>query len=244
MRRLACAFPAFAAFAGLAAFAAFAALVASTAFAARPLTTEDSATLEDDACQLEAWVDRGISSTQSWLVPACNFGAGIQWQAGFARSREDGASGFSETYLQAKKELRAIGDSFWGAGIVAGVARHPRRETHRGWENPYVTIPLSATPDHGKTLFHFNAGWSHDRAERRNVTTWGVAVERAIAARLTLVAEAFGENTAPAFLRAGARWNAAPSVAFDLTMVMRAGGTRDERYVSLGMFVQTPSFMP
>src|SRR3982750_904401 len=111
------------------------------AHAGRPLSTEDAATLEDKACQVEGWVDRSRVETRAWAVPACNFGWGVEWQAGFARSRADGPSEFSESYLQGKKVLVAPTEGTAGFGIVAGVARFVRRETYRAYDDPNANLP-------------------------------------------------------------------------------------------------------
>jgi hypothetical protein len=213
-------------------------------FAGRPLTTEDASVLQDKACQVETWLDGSREATQGWLVPACNFGANIEWQAGFARTWEEGRSRYSEAYFQAKTFWRPAADAPWAIGLVTGVTRK-QRETHRGWENPYVTVPVSVTLDHSAMTFHLNVGWSHDRAENRNATVWGVAAETAISPRLTLLGEAFGENGARPFIRAGGRFSVVKDLLdADLTFVTRPGGTRAERYVSLGLFWQTGRFLP
>lgn len=216
---------------------------AASAFAGRPLSTEDASVLEEGRCQVEAWVDRSRESTTGWLVPACNAGAGIEWQVGFARTREQGTHRFSEAYAQAKRLFKEAGDeSPWGVGLVLGVTRHPLQESHRGWENPYAIVPVSFTI--GESLLHLNAGWARDRESRRNVTLWGVAYEAPVTKRLTFVAEAFGENSQRPFLRAGGRWSLVESVVdLDLTLVNRPGGTRGERFVSLGVFWQSDRFM-
>ena len=214
-----------------------AALVAAPgAHAGRPLSTEDARTLDDRACQVESWIDRDRDATTGWLVPACNFGAGIEWQVGFARSREAGESRFSEAYAQAKKVLFTAGDDFpWSIGAVAGVTRRPLQESHRGWDNPYVTVPISVGIG-DDTLLHFSPGWSHDREQRRNLTTWGAAIERGMGEGITLLAEAFGENSAKPFVRVGGRLTAIKDhLDLDLTWVTRPGGSRDERFVSLGV---------
>ncbi len=208
-------------------------LAAMPALAGRPLSTEDASTLPDRACQVEAWVDRYRDATQAWLVPACNFGAGIEWQLGGARTREDGRSVLSETYFQAKTVLRSLDDSPWGVGLVAGVIRKPLAD-RRGWSNPYLVVPVSFKLGE-EALLHATAGASHDRAGRRTVTLWGVGLEAPMAPRATFVAEAFGENAAIPFLRAGLRFTAiANRLDFDLTAVAKPRGGRDERYVSIG----------
>jgi hypothetical protein len=220
------------------------AIASIPALAGRPLTTEDASIQEDKACQVETWIDRSREATQGWFVPACNFGANIEWQAGFARRREDGSSRFSEAYFQAKTLWRPSEDAPWAIGLVTGVTRK-QREGRRGWENPYVIVPLSVTSEAAGTSFHFDVGWGQDRADERNVTLWGVAAESAVTPRLTLLAEAFGENAARPFLRAGGRYSLIKDrLDMDLTVVTRSGGTRAERFVSLGLFWQTGRFLP
>lgn len=210
------------------------ALAAMPALTGRPLSTEDASTLPDKACQVEAWIDRYREATQAWLVPACNFGGGIEWQLGAARTREAGRSAFSEAYLQAKTVLRSLDDSPWGVGLVAGVTRRPLAESHRGWSNPYLVVPVSFKLGE-EALLHATVGASHHRAERRKVSLWGVAVEAPMAPRTTFVAEAFGENAAMPFVRAGVRFAAiANRLDFDLTAVAKPRGDRDDRHISVG----------
>ena len=220
----------------------------ATTFAGRPLTTEDASVLEDKRCQLEAWVDRTREASVAWLVPACNFGRGIEWQAGVARARESGRGFTSAAYAQAKGLFKDIeGASPWGVGWVAGITRDPLRESRRGWQDPYVLVPASVALGDamGAALLHANLGWTRNRAERRDTAIWGVALEVPGPAQLTWVGEAFGEGAARPFFRGGARWSVVKD-AFDvdLTIVSRPGATREERYLSLGVFFQSGRFLP
>jgi hypothetical protein len=220
-------------------------IAASTAaLAGRPLTTEDASVLDDKRCQVEAWIDRGRDASQAWLAPACNFGGGIEWQAGIARTRESGRSVTTATYAQAKGLFKEIDDaSRWGVGWVVGVNRDPRREAQRGWKDPYALVPASFAA--GDALIHANLGWSRDRAERRDRSIWGTAIEVPGGARVTWLAEAFGEGSQKPFLRAGARIGVVKDVfEIDVTIVSRPGGTREERYISLGVFWQSGRLLP
>jgi hypothetical protein len=218
--------------------------VALPVIAGRPLTTEDASVLEDKACQVEAWIDRGHDASTGWFVPACNFGGGIEWQTGFARTREAGESRFSEAYAQAKGLFRESSEtSPWGVGWVLGVARRPLNESKRGWDNPYALLPVSVSA--GEFTFHVQPGWARDRERRRDTTVWGVAGEFAANDHLTFVAEAFGENSEKPFVRGGLRWTAIKDrLDIDLTYVARPGGTHEDRLVSLGFAWQSGKFLP
>lgn len=221
------------------------ALACTPAFAGRPFTTEDASVLEDKACQLEAWIDRAEDASAGWMVPACNFGWGIEWQLGAARTREAGTSRFGESYFQGKGLLREMrDDSPWGIGLVVGAIRRPLQAVHRGWDNPYALVPASVAVNDAVTL-HANVGGLRDRGAGRNLTLWGVAAEGAVHPRLTLLAEAYGENSERPFVRAGARYSAIPGrLDLDLSAVARPGGTRDERFLSIGFALVTDPFLP
>jgi hypothetical protein len=218
--------------------------LASPAFAGRPLTTEDAATLEDKACQVEAWIDRARDTSTGWLVPSCNFGAGIEWQVGFARERFEGDNRFTESYAQAKTVLReSRGDSPWGAALVLGVSRRALNDVHDGWDNPYVLVPFSLAFDN--VTIHAQPGWARDRESRRHQTVWGLGAEVAVWQHTALVAEAFGIDSQRPFLRAGARWTAIKDrLEVDLTYVTRPGGAREDRHVSAGLTFHTGKLLP
>ena len=220
-------------------------LAAPVAWAGRPLSVEDAAVVERHGCQVEAWIDRTHDATKGWLVPACNFGLDTEWQAGFARTHAEGESRYSEAYVQAKTLLRAATESEpWGAGLVLGVVKRPMNETRRDWDHPYLLGVFTQGLCGTTVLFHANLGWTRDAEARRDLTLWGIAVEGQVAHRVVLLAEAFGENSASPFLRAGARWTVTRGLDLDLSWVVRPGGTREERFVSLGVTWQTGALAP
>jgi hypothetical protein len=211
--------------------------------AGRPLTTDDAAILEDKACQIESWIDRGRDASAGWFVPSCNFGAGVEWQMGFTRSRENGEYQPAEAYAQAKTILRsARDDSPWSLGMTLGLSDH-RNQVHSGWNHPYVLLPLSISVE--AVTIHLQPGWARDREPHRNLAVWGVAGEFAASERVTYLAEVFGENREKPFVRAGGRWTAIKDrLDLDLTYVTRPAGTREERYVSLGLTWQIGKSLP
>jgi len=216
---------------------AIACLMPLAAFAGRPLSTEDADTLDDKACQVEAWVDRSSVETQGWMVPACNFGLGIEWQLGFSRSWSDGSSRFPEAYVQGKSAWGTLRDGGWSVGVVGGVVR--RTEEGTGWENPYALGILSWAVGESPTHFHANLGWTRNKLEARNSTLWSIAVERPVSTAFTVLAESFGDDRGNPFFRVGGRYAAIKDrLDFDLSFVTRSGGNKSDRFVSLGLHAQ------
>jgi hypothetical protein len=217
--------------------------LALPAGAGRPFTTEDANVLDDRRCQVEAWIDRSRVATDSWLVPACNFGGGVEWQLGLGRNHSKGRSAFAEAYAQAKAVYPMPEDLAWDVGLVLGV-RHQPGEEHRRWVNPYALVPFSVSPTESLAL-HANIGTVRDHASRRNLTLWGVAAEVAVREALTLLAEAYSENSRRPFVRLGARYAViGDKLDFDFTIVSRPGGTPQERFVSVGVTWQSGRFLP
>lgn len=222
-------------------------LLPAAALAGRPLNTEDASTLDDRACQLESWVDRARGGVTDFsFVPGCAV-LGVEWQAGAVRTREGGRSATTATFVQGKHAFVSVDEGAWGIGVVAGLTRSPRREEKNGWGDPYLILPVSfglGGDKETRALLHLNVGTTRARDERRNLTLWGVAVEKPVTERLTLVAEAFGENAARPFLRAGGRYALFEGFDVDLTWVTRSGGESNERYWSVGFHWEKGSLLP
>lgn len=222
-------------------------LLPGIALAGRPLNTEDASTLDDTACQLESWVNRSRGDLSDFsFVPACAL-LGVEWQAGGVRTREAGTSATTAMFVQGKHAFRSVDDGDWGIGIVAGLARFPRRDAENGWGDPYLIVPVSFGLGEDKdtrALLHLNVGTARVRDEGRNLTLWGVALEKPVTQRLTLLGEAFGENASKPFVRVGGRYTLFEKFDVDLTWVTRSGGTGEERFWSLGFHWETDPLRP
>jgi hypothetical protein len=178
------------------------------------------------------------------MVPACNFGLGIEWQLGFARSNFEGPSRYAESYFQGKTAWRPLDGGTWAVGLVIGVTKHPQEPAAPGWVNPYAIVPVSFQAGDATTL-HVNAGWAREKAERRDAFIWGVAVEHALTPSFTLLGETYGDDRGNPFFRLGARYVAIRNrLDFDLSVVTRSGAERADRFISLGLHAQTDRFLP
>jgi hypothetical protein len=227
------------------ALAAILLLIACDAWSGRPLSVEDASVVEENGCQVEAWIDRSRDATTGWMVPACNFFGDTEVQAGFARSHE-GHTRFSDAYVQGKTLWReATKESPWGFATVIGVTRKPLNEVNRGYDNPYALAAWTVSIGEEAMLVHGNVGWTHDRESSRDATAWGVAAEAPVGERWTLLGEVFGENRERPFWRVGTRWTAIPErLDFDLSFLSRAGATSAERIISIGVAWQTGRLLP
>ena len=123
----------------------------------------------------------------------------------------------------------------WQAGAV---------RTREGGRSATTAPFVQGADKETRALLHLNVGTTRARDERRNLTLWGVAVEKPVTQRLTLVAEAFGENAAKPFLRAGGRYTVFEGFDVDLTGVTRAGGEANERYWSVGFHWEKSALLP
>lgn len=216
------------------------------AHAGRPLSTEDATTLDDGACQLESWANRTRANTTEMVaVPACAF-LGVEAQLGTGWTREGGESKLAAQFFQLKHAFRNVDDGAWGIGLVAGLARNRLRETRSDWGDPYFIVPFSFGLGEDKdtrALVHLNLGTTRNREEARNLTLWGVALEKPVMDRLTLLGEAYGENTRKPFYRAGGRYTVIPDhLDIDLTWVGRSGGAKEDRLWSLGFHLEGDVF--
>jgi hypothetical protein len=224
---------------------AVACLLPLAAFAGRPLSTEDADSLDDKACQVEAWIDRSRVETQAWMVPACNFGLGIEWQFGFSRSWSEGTSRFPEAYVQGKSVWGTLREGGWGVGVVGGVVRRANEPEASGWENPYAIAIFSSAVGTAGTNVHLNLGWARDAAQKQNSTLWAAAVEHPLPAGVTLLAESFGNDRDKPFFRVGGRYAAIKDrLDLDLSFVTRSGGNKSDRFISLGLHAQADRFLP
>lgn len=226
---------------------ALALLAPAIALAGRPLSTEDAATLGDKACQLEAWVDRTRGNvTDAFLVPACSY-FDTEFQFGAVRTREDGRASTSGTFFQGKHAFKSVADGDWGVGVVLGFARTLEREEKNDWGDPYLIVPVSfglGADKDTRALLHLSLGTTRNRAEGRHLTLWGVAVEKPVTGRLSLLAETYGESSRDPFVRVGGRYALLDRFDVDLTYVTRAGGEKEDRFWSLGFHWETAPFLP
>jgi hypothetical protein len=213
--------------------------------AARPMITDDARVVDDKSCQLEAWSRQVSDGNERWALPACNFGRSIEWTLGGSYVSTSGLSGNTDVIAQAKHVFVPLVDGAWGRGFSIGYASHEETRPRRFLGDAYATLLNSYASADGRRVLHTNLGWTHDRATASDRLTWGVATEFEQSARLYWIAEVFGRDQGRAWFQAGARvWLVPDRVQVDATLGNRFGSGPEDRWVSIGLRLLSPAFLP
>jgi hypothetical protein len=221
-------------------------LLSAPSQAARPMATDDARIVDAKACQVESWVRRNRHSTEFWALPACNPTGGAELTLGGAHqggSAEDGPAR-NLGVMQAKTLLKPLETNGWGVGLSVGLVE--RLRTPRSGD-PYLNLPMSWSLRDDHLFLHANLGWlrEHERASQRHRLTWGLATEAQLHQRAWLIAETFGQQSGKPSFQFGLRlWLIPDRVQVDTTYGSRFGNHRDERWISIGLRLLTPAFLP
>nr|WP_255581594.1 hypothetical protein [Cupriavidus sp. AU9028] len=217
----------------------------ASAFAARPLVTDDARIVDPKACQLETWLRFNRGGTERWALPGCNFTGNLEITAGGSVQRVGDDLALTDAVLQAKTVLHPVEPNDYGVALTVGVTEEPKaeRRTTPGSVFAYLPVTVSLRDDH--TLLHANLGVTRSRTEGTTRMTWGVAAENVVTHRLALIAETYGENRGNPWYQLGLRlWLVPQRVQLDATYGSRLGDQRDARFVSLGLRLLSPPFLP
>lgn len=216
----------------------------AAADAARPMVTDDARIVDAKACQVESWIKSDPDSTGYWALPACNPTGNLEITAGGART-SGAESGFTDKVLQAKTLFRPL-DQGWGVGLAVGTTLHPHERRSSAWPgDPYFYVPLSVKARGEDWLVHVNVGATRDRDAGQTIVTWGVGNEVRVAGSTFLIAEAFASDRARPFWQAGLRhWIVKDRVQMDATWGNRLASGSGERWLTLGLRLLSPPFLP
>lgn len=190
-----------------------------SAFAGRPLQTEDAGVLERGACELEGVHHRlrvqGETATDNGLTANCGIGfasqlgLGLAWaRAGGERSRSGGIGGKSGLWTGDGDSAPAL-TLAWGLGA--------EREDGR-WRRGDHFAKLVASAGAGPGTVHLNLGHVREREARRAVTTWNLAWEHEGypigGLRLAPMGEVFGDDRGDRWWNLAARLTLVPERVF------------------------------
>lgn len=173
---------------------------ASGARAGGPYVVDDAGTARAGRCQIETWISDGRRGRAWVAAPACatRGDRSVEWTLGLRG--QDG-----ETWLSpaAKRTFAAFAD---GRIAVAGsLAAEVRSDG--GPVTAALNVPVTVQASDG-LLVHLNLGWIQTDGDGH--ATWGINAERRLTARITAIAETFGDDQGGRGWQAGLRYAAVP----------------------------------
>lgn len=209
------------------------------------MQTDDARIVDDKACQLESWVRRNVQSTETWVMPACSFG-NLELTVGGARLHDDDGLTTQDLLVQGKTLLKPLTSDGWGLGLTLG---NQRKGSDRNGSpiagDLYVNLPATFAYQDDSLLLHANLGWLRQRTSGHQHGTWGLSAEAALSRSTWLIAETFASDEGKPFAQLGLRqWLVPDRVQLDATWGNRINSGSSERWVSLGLRLLSPAFLP
>ena len=183
-----------------------------SAWAGRPLATDDAGTADAGTCQLESWVER-TRDERAWITaPACGLAPSLELGLDYTRPspRETlrAAGGIAVKWVPEGWQLRTpIGELNFGLALSAAF----ERPTNATWRTVETGGSVLATlqPGHAWTL-HMNLGGAHDRGSERTAALLNLAAEWTPRDDVSLFVEVLTNNRRAEFggtvVTAGGRW--------------------------------------
>ncbi|MCC6474152.1 MAG: hypothetical protein IT514_10450 [Burkholderiales bacterium] len=210
------------------------------------MITDDARIVDPKSCQVETWVRYGARSIERWALPGCNLGGGLEITLGGATTSAQGLPDSRELLIQAKTILRPLRAGDFGMGLALGEVHNSEAPAHGSVAgNLYAYIPASVALAGWRLLGHANLGARRDRGERRTLGTWGLGAEVELDPRLYLIGEGFGEARAKPSYQLGFRFWIVPGyVQVDATGGKRLGSGSEGRWMSIGLRLLSPAFLP
>lgn len=210
--------------------------------AARPLITDDARIVDASACQVESWVHRHRDTTELWALPGCNPTGNLELTLGGGRTRTS-ADGWQTTslVLQGKTLFQPLTPGGWGWGLALGGSSNPST----GARDVYTYVPVSFSLRDDQTFVHLNLGAKREGLAHRKQFTWGLGLEQPLSEQLGLIGEVFSQDKGRPFAQLGGRvWLVRDRVQLDATVGNRLASGSQERWVSIGLRLLSPPFLP
>ncbi len=184
--------------------------ISHAAWAGRPFFTDDAALTTPETCQVESWLQLNANHDRElWALPACNPTGNLELTVGFnqlqTHANNQPNNKVDSYILQGKTLFRELETNSWGAGLAFGIIR-PR---HGDAGADFIYLPYSVSFADNALIVHANLGWIKNRAlsgqhaATLNRTTWGLGAEYSLVNRVSVFAEAFGDDVVRPIIHTG-----------------------------------------
>ena len=218
----------------------------SSAYAARPMITDDARLVDPKSCELETWVQENKGSTEYWAAPACNFTGNLELSVSEAIGKDNNNTEITDIVYQAKTLIKELKTNGWGVGVAFGNERHPQINAESNMiGNLYAYVPASFSFLDDDLVVHINLGAEHSKDEKRTHLTWGLGSEIRLTNQTFLIGEVFGQNNGNPFFQLGiAYWVVPDHVQFDTTYGNRMNDTSEEQWFTIGLRLLSNPIFP
>ena len=212
-------------------------LLIESAFAARPMMTDDARIIDPQSCQLESWVKSSKHSDEYWALPACNpFGFFELTLGGSKIQSDDIVTNPSDRLIQVKTVFRELKPNDWSIGFALGRNHHLNTSELISHHDVYGYIPMTWSLNDDQQFIHLNLGAVRGQLDSVLRKTRGVGAEFQIASRTFLIAETYGVDGVKPSYQAGVRhWLQPNKFQVDLTTGSKANYTTESRWFSIGI---------
>lgn len=207
-----------------------------TAYAGRPLGTDDAGTAGANMCQVEGWLARESANSTRTLVlaPACGLGDAVEIGFELARTVPDNDTrfegGLSVKWVDPAWKAGALN---WGVKAWHGTAHSRQAPTWSATTSGVMGLMTWQVSD--GVVVHGNLGFEKDHPSHNTEPLANLAVSWSPAPSVSLVAEMMAVRHQPTQLNVGARWWLLPErVALDVT-TGRSTGTNSTRTTTIGL---------
>lgn len=216
-------------------------LMSNSAWAGRPFFTDDAALTTPETCQIETWTQFNANHDRElWALPACNPTGNFEFTVGFNQLQAHAEGHVDSYFLQGKTLFRELETDSWGAGLAFGIIR-PR---HGNAGADFIYLPYSVSFADDAVIVHANLGWIKNRslsgnhAARLNRTTWGLGMEYSLANRVSVFAEAFGDDVVRPIIHTGFNISLIPNkLNLNITGGRDLAVDPDHNFYSIGLNV-------
>ena len=213
--------------------------------AGAPLVTDDASIIESKSCQFETWANGTQGARNYWIVPACNFGGGVELSLGLADVNPQGEPGSYQTVLQAKTVFTKAADGAWSIGAVAGVGHDSGPPAAGASSTAYYAKGLLSLYLNDELEVDLNLGTSNDFGAGAIVAA-GAAIQYQPLPRTTLLAEIFRDEKGAGKYQVGLRYAIVPDRFEAFASYGNRLGNPIEAswWATLGIKINTAAFLP
>jgi len=169
-------------------------LFAQSAWAGRPIGTDDAGTADAGTCQIEGWQERLRSARALIIAPACGIASGLELGIDYTRLPGDTARGAGvalKSLPQSASEHSWAGDTPVGEN-TAGLKLSSGYQRHAGesWRHRDSNVLLLVSTKFNDMLtLHTNIGGIRSQAEKPNAALFNIALAAKPSERVLLFVE-------------------------------------------------------